>query len=164
MNKFTNVTTEIDSLITDYEAQMAKLQVTLQEKMKDIFKSFFESFPEVKTIHWTQYTPYFNDGDECVFSVNEPYFTRTPYTELTEREHVWGEDDSGLIEPKVWNQNTGKYEDVSGLTPGLKEAMRSFAKILQSEANEAIMLAMFDNHVWVKAHVDGFDVDNYDHD
>lgn len=34
------------------------------------FKEFFNNHPEAKEIVWTQYTPYFNDGDVCTFSMN----------------------------------------------------------------------------------------------
>lgn len=37
------------------------------------FKKRFDEWPEAEAFRWTQYTPYFNDGDACVFSVNQPY-------------------------------------------------------------------------------------------
>lgn len=33
----------------------------------------FAKYPELKTISWTQYTPYFNDGDPCTFRANTEY-------------------------------------------------------------------------------------------
>ena len=30
----------------------------------------FETYPELKSFGWRQYTPYFNDGDACYFSVH----------------------------------------------------------------------------------------------
>ena len=30
--------------------------------------------PALKAIRWNQYTPYFNDGDPCTFSVGEVMF------------------------------------------------------------------------------------------
>lgn len=33
--------------------------------------------PLITEFGWTQYTPYFNDGDVCEFSVNEPWFRTT---------------------------------------------------------------------------------------
>jgi len=35
----------------------------------------FEVCPEIDSVFWMQYTPYFNDGDVCEFSVHEPQFT-----------------------------------------------------------------------------------------
>lgn len=40
-------------------------------------KELFDACPEVHQIHWTQYTPYFNDGESCEFSVNEVCFVLT---------------------------------------------------------------------------------------
>lgn len=37
-------------------------------------KQFFDACPEVEAITWTQYTPYFNDGESCEFSVHDKYF------------------------------------------------------------------------------------------
>lgn len=39
--------------------------------IKAAVKTFLEKNPEVSAIRWNQYTPYFNDGEECVFRVNE---------------------------------------------------------------------------------------------
>lgn len=55
-------------------------QTLLAEKMKDLM----DSCPEVASLTWRGYTPYFNDGDECVYGVYEPvfYFTREFYEGL----------------------------------------------------------------------------------
>ena len=164
MNKFQETTKQIDTVISEYERLMKETRNVLQEHMKGIFKSFFEAHPLVKTIHWRQYTPHFNDGDDCVFDVHEPWFTMTEYTDLTEREHVYGEGDEGLIETRIWNDKSGNYEMNQELDPQLVKDMNVLATLIQCEANEAVFLAMFDNHVWVKAHKDGFDIDDYDHD
>lgn len=34
--------------------------------------------PILEGLAWSQYTPYFNDGEECVFGVNEPNFIFIP--------------------------------------------------------------------------------------
>jgi len=52
-----------------------ELRVSYMENAQGIFhraiRSFFDSAPSIKAIWWNQYTPYFNDGEECVFEVNE---------------------------------------------------------------------------------------------
>lgn len=35
----------------------------------------FDLCPEIKSVYWTQYTPYFNDGDSCQFSVHSTCFS-----------------------------------------------------------------------------------------
>lgn len=43
----------------------------VEKAVKDTLKEFFAMYPEVKKIRWTQYTPFFNDGDPCVFGIRE---------------------------------------------------------------------------------------------
>ena len=51
----------------------------------------FDTFPEVKSVSWTQYTPYFNDGEECTFSAHIDYF----YVNGTDKygDTMWGYDE-----------------------------------------------------------------------
>lgn len=41
-----------------------------KKTIKNSLKEFFSAFPCIESIQWTQYTPYFNDGDACEFGVN----------------------------------------------------------------------------------------------
>lgn len=107
-----------------------------------------------------------NDGDECVFSVNDVYFTTTPHDgdedeEGYEELNRWGED-SGAIQDRVWDDIARKYIPNPKLSPELVSAMNKLSNIVHS--SEDILLAMFDNHVWVRAHADGFDVQEFEHD
>lgn len=43
-----------------------------REAIGGAFAVIFEKYPFVKQVRWTQYTPYFCDGDPCVFSTSEP--------------------------------------------------------------------------------------------
>lgn len=54
---------ELDRLKKEYSK-------TASEVLQQGFKDIFEKYPEVETISWTQYTPYFNDGDVCEFNVH----------------------------------------------------------------------------------------------
>jgi hypothetical protein len=59
-------------------AQMEAARKEMQEKSTGFVelacKQFFDACPEVEAVTWTQYTPYFNDGETCEFSVHEKYF------------------------------------------------------------------------------------------
>src|SRR5690349_7857045 len=41
------------------------------ELFKEKASGLFEKYPTLKSFGWAQYTPYFNDGDECIFGVND---------------------------------------------------------------------------------------------
>lgn len=42
-----------------------------KEYVEKAFEEFFQLAPEAAKVVWTQYTPLWNDGDECQFSVND---------------------------------------------------------------------------------------------
>lgn len=62
---------ELNEQIRQAKEQMREKSEGLVEGM---VKIFLDECPEVTGVHWTQYTPYFNDGDACEFNVNEICF------------------------------------------------------------------------------------------
>lgn len=63
----------IEKIKGEFSAFAEKKKALTEELKKDfpaILKPLFEKYPAVKKIRWAQYTPYFNDGDECTFSAN----------------------------------------------------------------------------------------------
>lgn len=62
---------ELNEQIRQAKEQMREKSEGLIEGM---VKLFLDECPEVTGIHWTQYTPYFNDGESCEFGVNEICF------------------------------------------------------------------------------------------
>jgi hypothetical protein len=162
-----------------------------QDGIKASFEGFFKAFPEVKTIVWRQYTPYFNDGDECVFHVSEldfspllhydvkdahaedyedekdrPFTTcvRYDYETVPNPDYVPG-DRWRSPTKQVKIEGSEKYDERT--TPELRKAMDDM-QMLTSEDMEDSMRAAFGNHVWIKAYVKGgkveFDVEDYEHD
>ncbi len=39
----------------------------------DCIVKYLEKYPSVNNISWNQFTPYFNDGEECEFNVNTEF-------------------------------------------------------------------------------------------
>jgi hypothetical protein len=62
----------------DLNAQIKEAKKEMSNKSRGLIDhlaiQFLVNCPEVTGIHWTQYTPYFNDGETCEFSVNGYYF------------------------------------------------------------------------------------------
>ena len=54
---------EINKILEEFEASRKVMQAKLQEIFKEEVRDFFENNPDIKTILWTQYTPYWNDGE-----------------------------------------------------------------------------------------------------
>ena len=59
------------------KSKMAEAKKQIEKIAKDAFKDmtteFFEDHPEIVSFGWTQYTPFWNDGDTCTFSANTEY-------------------------------------------------------------------------------------------
>ena len=163
--------TAFDQLLNDQAELKRKFQEQAQSLFKDITKEFFEKNPGVTGVVWTQYTPYFNDGDTCTFGVNSPTFTNAPDTENVR----WGEYD-GDVEG-VWacenigyvlNSDRDYYKETKDMILAAggvdADSCIMFDKAITSGEMEDVMQAMFGDHVKVIATRDGFDVQEYDHD
>lgn len=124
----------IEDVKHQYEVGKAELSKKLQTAIKEEFTKFFIANPEVDSISWSQYTPYFNDGDECVFRVNHFQFFDKESEEI--RYPRWGEEENSL---------------------------REFNALMRSIDDE-IFKEMFGNHCEVTATREEFTVEEYEHD
>ncbi len=89
------MTTVIVDSLARYEtlkAKRAELAAELTAAAKDAFRvraqSLFNAHPDLAEFSWKQYTPYFNDGDECVFSAKTDY-PDLRMTDEGERTYWW---------------------------------------------------------------------------
>ena len=105
-------------------------------------KQLFEKFPRLNSFSWTQYTPYFNDGDTCVFRV---------HTDDPDINGIEGYEIS-----KAW----GKYTDSNPELIPLKEAVEEFLASVPQES----FLDLFGDHAQVTVTRKGVTTDEYSHD
>lgn len=77
--KFLFDTSKMTKKVTEMNEALERVKKKYQEEAQGLFSEltdgFFRAYPEVKIIFWTQYTPHWNDGEECVFRVNEIYYS-----------------------------------------------------------------------------------------
>lgn len=63
---------QLKKQIEDHTSKIAALKKQMMEELRKDFHGalveLFDEYPFVKAVHFTAYTPYFNDGDECTFS------------------------------------------------------------------------------------------------
>lgn len=173
---FQDLANQITNLKTKYMALG-------QEIMTKKIAAFFEQYPEVGGVAWKQYTPYFNDGDACEFSVGEKVFY--PSEELATQ--VFGEDydpdeyedtyyDNSIFDkPSAWLYekypndetivNRAKLTEILGearLTE-IQDGCASLQNLLFS-IDDDIMLDLYGDHVKVYLDKTGATVDEYNHD
>lgn len=77
-------------------AARALMQVAGETALKELFAGIFKEFPEVLAIGWCQYTPGFNDGDPCLFSLNDVMVV------TTESLAEWPSALEGVAEGEGW--------------------------------------------------------------
>lgn len=187
MNAVTTLLREFDAVTEEYNK--AKLAVTekLKPQFHDIFKDYLEAHPCIATLEVIAYTPYFSDGDECIYSVGELGATLVDY----EVDYA----------PEFFDSYTNDFKTAvellrDGIEPSHKhskaenyaadwKARNSDLLELGLEKLEAIVVAqeagrdlqstvasipddvfrdLFGDHVKVTIDRDGVTTDSYDHD
>lgn len=154
--------------LKEKKKEIAKLKAEAQQMSSDAFDSFckeiFEKHPKVESFGWSQYTPYFNDGDTCTFSANTDCIS-------INGEYV---DDSKWVSEKnvvdwgTWNRDLRIYEgrvEVPNLDYN-SELVKGADEIVEflSNFDNDFYITRFGDHAEITVSKDGVDVDEYEHD
>jgi len=159
---------EIIKEVKDKQAEIANLKKELHKKSESAFfegaKQIIDSCPELESISWNQYTPYFNDGDETIFSSNTNYLK------------VNGEyaDENNTLNPVIienygtWNREKRVYEGrVEKPNPNynktLSDAVDQMSEFL-GIFDDDFYKSQFGDHVTVTINSNGVDTEDYDHE
>ena len=67
---------KVKSVVSKIQEMKEKLIEEIRPNFFEIVKPVFDENENLKSISWTQFTPYFNDGDPCQFSTNFDYDLR----------------------------------------------------------------------------------------
>ena len=142
--------------------------------------------PGVEFFGWCQYTPYFNDGDVCEFSVHGCWaISPDQFDVLSEKfddpEDVWDgfrdddfdmdygdrfEEAFGKFEGQTYNHEMREY--VGGQYRGPNQArydrIRALSRALNSGAFEEVLLNAFGDHADIRVCQDKIVIDFYEHD
>lgn len=152
---------KIEELVAEYNKMKEEFQKKAQEAFKEVFKQFWTDHPTIEYVVWNQYTPYFNDGEPCTFSVGE-------ISGLTKVGHEKWQEDGGWAEEYAaytYDYTKKKYEASEGETISEEEA-DSCVNALNELAKlpDDIYLDMFGDHATVIATREGFSVEEFSHD
>ena len=149
LEQVTSVVSEVKTLIADFAETKKKLQAGMQEKLQVVFKEFLVANPEISVITWTQYTPYFNDGSSCTFSVGDFWAIPTGSS--------WEE---GEYAEEYAISKSNKDVKVSETT---QKNWDEFETVLRSIPDD-IYEDMFGDHVEITVTKDKIDVEEYEHE
>lgn len=133
-------------------ARRAELTKQLESEavaiLRPLLEGFLKDHPSIEALKWRQYTPYFNDGNECTFRVDELYV-----------KSVDGDEDDGDYGDGFITLYSPEETGVPLLSA---EAVIALGSALS--ANEEACLAAFGDHVEVIVTRDGIEVEEYSHD
>lgn len=176
---------ELKQLKAEYDK---KLQQEGEAAVKDAFNDLFTTYPEVRTVAWTQYTPYWNDGDVCHFRVHEFDVSlgtdETLKDQITEKKRLVKEaaekslfkvaamlqQEVEELECTLQDQDNEEYsygESLYALKKSKDPRQVALAKAvtdLQKELPDEVLESVFGDHTKIVATRDGFKVKEYEHD
>jgi hypothetical protein len=123
------------------------------------------NLPGVLAIRWEQYTPYFNDGDPCVFSVGDWRFKLD--TEVDDEKTEYGDGYLTTWDDAIrgWEYRRDENNQLVKVRthPGRPDIESAF-KNLNLNAFEDVCRRNFGDHAQVTATKDGFEVEYYEHE
>ena len=156
------MSSKFEEVIALREQLTAKLQTFGQEAFTEGLAPIFAANPHIEGIIWEQYTPYFNDGDACEFSVKRPAIILSEQVARIVRS---GEEWDEYEENDDYGYGSMRRFD----NWDLRETEFNFEKIgleaVWDRIPEEIFEAVFGDHVQVRIMRDGtVTVEGYEHD
>lgn len=154
-----------------FEEKAAKEQKSAADLVAAIDKLL--SVKGIKSVRWSQYAPYFNDGDECVFSANEPAVALSSRFS-PEGDEIWGNywDEENFVSSyglydyaEEGNYRSAHVFKLNGEdTTEIAAALDEFSSVLQSGQFDYVLKSNFGDHAQVRADKKGFEVQFMEHD
>lgn len=183
-----NIAEQMQKVTEEFERIRVTMTSRYQQVFYDVVKQLFSKHQCLKVIQWSQYTPYFNDGDECVFTVNEIFYT-VKEPSGSDHETWYSESDEwiGAVPSDYMFENAEKYRKNLNDSPwgdytvkivdayreackefgeenlvALGKDMTAFTRMVYD--NQTFMRAMLGDHKLVTITKDGIDVSDYEHE
>lgn len=149
--------------------EIKKIKSELREKLRDNFhgltKELFNSYPELDSIGWRQYTPYFNDGEACEFRSAHDY----PNINGNDENYGESEQPEGVLDivklgsEEIYDENWKMVKNPD-YNPYYNEIVKTVKEFL-NQFDDEDMEDLFGDHVIVHITSNGVDVEEYeDHD
>ncbi len=135
----------LTKMIQEYEDLKKEFNLKIQGELEKQLRIIMSEMPEELSVSWTQYTPYFNDGDTCEFNANT--YDMCP--------QVNGEE--------LWDEEEGVIPDT---TITFKQAFH-IAEVIQKiveQIPDDMLLDAYGDHAEVSISKKGVEVSEYDHD
>jgi hypothetical protein len=147
---------ELINKINEIKNIKEQISLSFKEILVTKMQSAKKEYP-IESFRWVQYTPYFNDGEPCVFQVNDLEFCirkehSKKFTSKDFSDYMSYEDDEDLCWISDYNVNLDVF-------PKIKELVDFFQLIDYEYFEEA-----FGNHAEIVFDGLEFNIEEYRHD
>lgn len=121
----------------------------------------------VEAVRWEAYTPYFNDGDVCEYSTNEPR-VKLSFGEEEAGDYGDGWYSTYDLDGSVYDRDTRTWIDGNNMINGhstveVKDALSRFGSELGPK-HYVVLSEKFGDPAQVTATKAGFEVEGYEHE
>lgn len=161
----------IDELNKEIAEKLENLQKHMIEEGGNLFKQataeIFEAYPKLHTFSWTQYTPYFNDGDTCEFGVNAEYSLGIYTVPKDYSNETWQEERDLRYEGEYGSSWYRDYRKEQGRMTEEEEWKYDVGIMLAGLINsipEDTLKVLFGDHAEVFVSREGVEVEEYEHE
>ena len=170
-------TTEIEGIKASIEEAKKKMEQAGHDYIKKVTAHLFDKYPELESFGWVQYTPYFNDGEACVFGVYlDDYYININGSTLEDLQgesvtanyhfHRYWDADAPALSPEQLADNEEydrQVEEFNNSWPAL--AAKEVTELLEPMADQKeFFQRAFGDHCTVTMTKDGYESEYYEHD
>lgn len=152
-----SVIEQINQQLNKFKEKREILKKELQKEFPDLLKPLLNQSKRITSIGWKQYTPYFNDGDECVFGVRNDELSINGIDEYDDdkKEIIWAQK-------RIWDGK--QYTDNKDYDEAEGTIIEQIEAVLKSIPDE-FYKDLFGDHVTVTVSKDGsIETEEYKHD
>ena len=158
--KFDEFKTKIDH----YNKTVKTLRGELADHLKATLQGLLDDLPNVESFSFEAYTPYFNDGEPCVYRVHEPRLRFKELSEEIKNSFKYGIDEDGVSQYCLDTKGWGKtLEFTNPVQAPLAKALTAITEKVKSVPKD-VMLAAFDDHQRIRVSREGVKVEHFEHD
>jgi hypothetical protein len=154
-------TPKFEKTFQDNLAKLKELHSELGIQLGTYLKNFVSSVDEsVHSIKWEQYTPYFNDGDSCEFTIGE---IRVKFNDGDNDAGEMGDGYLSSYDIGTWDSET-RSRIYTKEDKVRYEILDRIGKTFTTIPND-LFLVSYDDHKSIIIYTDGtVDIEDYDHD
>lgn len=154
-----NAINELEEARKAYEATKAQKG---QAVIDSIFHKAFRDDPSIQGFRWTQYTPYFMDGDACIFGVMDlNVMVKKDHPALQEdvavQSYMESDDDSIVV---IESHPEWGHGDLSSASSRLYKVVHE----IDLDAHKDVLEHLFGDHAMIEVTRSGYTINEWEHD